>query len=293
MHLQQLSPLYTVRALLPEEAPVIYEILRHNTLFYQYHPPMVTVESIRKDMEALPPNKSRAEKHYIGFFQKNRLIAVMDLIEHYPQRGTAMIGFFAIDLSLQGNGTGSAIIQDSTAGLARMGFQKIRLAIDKGNPQSRAFWTKNGFALTGEQIKNDFSSYLVMEKQIAEEQILKEKVMEEQILEEQILKGKVMEEQITEKQVMEEGQMIQAPTAEAKKILLDNIDKLHTTALGIDRIRRNLKLENDDVIAYCKNIIRNPNCHIYKQGKNWYCEADHIKITVNSYSYTIITAHII
>ena len=33
------------------------------------------------------------------------------------------------------------------------------------------------------------------------------------------------------------------------------------------------------------------NCNIYKHGKNWYCEIDNIKITINSYSYTIITAH--
>lgn len=31
--------------------------------------------------------------------------------------------------------------------------------------------------------------------------------------------------------------------------------------------------------------------YIYKQGKNWYCEIDDIKITINSYRYTIITAH--
>ena len=29
------------------------------------------------------------------------------------------------------------------------------------------------------------------------------------------------------------------------------------------------------------------------RGKNWYCEIDSVKITVNYYSYTIITAHII
>ena len=28
---------------------------------------------------------------------------------------------------------------------------------------------------------------------------------------------------------------------EDKKILLDNIDKIHTTEMGIDRIKRNLK----------------------------------------------------
>ena len=33
--------------------------------------------------------------------------------------------------------------------------------------------------------------------------------------------------------------------------------------------------------------------YIYKEGKNWHCEIDNIRITVNSYSYTIITAHII
>ena len=28
---------------------------------------------------------------------------------------------------------------------------------------------------------------------------------------------------------------------EDKKILLDNIDKIHTTEMGVDRIKRNLK----------------------------------------------------
>ena len=37
--------------------------------------------------------------------------------------------------------------------------------------------------------------------------------------------------------------------------------------------------------------ILDNNCNIYKQGKNWYCEVDNIIITVNSYSYTIITVH--
>ena len=30
---------------------------------------------------------------------------------------------------------------------------------------------------------------------------------------------------------------------------------------------------------YCKNKVLDSNCHIYKQGKNWYCEIDNIKIT--------------
>ena len=73
---------------------------------------------------------------------------------------------------------------------------------------------------------------------------------------------------------------------EDKKILLDNINKIHTTELGVDRIKRNLKIDIVDVVEYCKNKVLDENCHIYKQGKNWYCEIENVKITINSYSYT-------
>ena len=78
-----------------------------------------------------------------------------------------------------------------------------------------------------------------------------------------------------------------------KDILLSNIDKIHITEMGIDRIKKNLKLDTNDVVEFCKNKILDKNCDIYKQGKNWYCEIDNIKITINSYSCTIITAHLI
>ena len=72
--------------------------------------------------------------------------------------------------------------------------------------------------------------------------------------------------------------------------LLSNIDKIHTTKMGIDRIKKNLKIDCD-VVSYCKNKILDKRCNIYKKGKNYYCEIDDIIITVNSYSYTIITCH--
>ena len=78
-----------------------------------------------------------------------------------------------------------------------------------------------------------------------------------------------------------------------KELLLSNIGKIHTTKMGIARIKRNLKLDINDVVDYCKNKVLDKDCNIYKQGKNWYCEIDNIKITINSYSYTIITAHTI
>lgn len=78
-----------------------------------------------------------------------------------------------------------------------------------------------------------------------------------------------------------------------KEILLSNIDKLHTTKMGIERIKKNLQLDMDDIVAYCKNKVLDERCNIYRLGKNWYCEINNIKITINAYSYTIITAHML
>ena len=73
--------------------------------------------------------------------------------------------------------------------------------------------------------------------------------------------------------------------------LLDNLDKLHTTELGIVRIKRNLSLDTNDVVEWCKDKINSDNAAITRKGKNWYINIDACIITVNAYSYTIITAH--
>ena len=76
-----------------------------------------------------------------------------------------------------------------------------------------------------------------------------------------------------------------------KEVLISNLDRLHTTDLGIERIKRNLALNVNHVVSWCKEKVKNPNSCITKEGKNWYVEVDNCKITINSYSYTIITAH--
>lgn len=76
-------------------------------------------------------------------------------------------------------------------------------------------------------------------------------------------------------------------------ILLSNLDKLHTTLMEFERIKRNLNLNTDDVVSWCQNKLKDLNSTIYRKGKNWYIIIDNYKITVNAYSYTIITAHLL
>ena len=74
-------------------------------------------------------------------------------------------------------------------------------------------------------------------------------------------------------------------------ILISNLDKIHTTDLGLQRIKRNLSLNTDNIVEHCQKIIKDSASDICRRGKNWYIESDNCVITVNAYSYTIITAH--
>ncbi len=37
--------------------------------------------------------------------------------------------------------------------------------------------------------------------------------------------------------------------------LIKNIDKIHTTKMGIERLKRNLQIETPDIVEWCKTKI--------------------------------------
>lgn len=145
MNEKEFSAKYEVRKLNRDDITIIYDLCKKNSLYYEYCPPVVTEESIADDLTALPPNTGIENKYYVGFFDSGKMIAVMDLIDGYPEEKIAFIGFFMIDVSVQNKGIGSAIIAELAGYLKSMGFKAIRLAWVKGNPQAEHFWTKNGF----------------------------------------------------------------------------------------------------------------------------------------------------
>jgi len=75
---------------------------------------------------------------------------------------------------------------------------------------------------------------------------------------------------------------------DAKNNLLSNLDKIHTTALGELRLKRNLELETGDIIKWCVKKIKVAD-KIVRKGKNWYVYIDDFILTVNAGSFTVIT----
>lgn len=75
-----------------------------------------------------------------------------------------------------------------------------------------------------------------------------------------------------------------------KETLLENVDKIHTTEMGVGRIQKNLGIDEEPV-GYCISKLKQENSVVLKEGKNYYVEVDGCRITINSSSFTIITAH--
>ena len=166
MEIQALSRTYQVKRIKAPDLPAVFALCSGNPRYYRHCPPFVSLESIQEDMDALPPGKEMIDKYYLGFWDADRLIAVMDLILAYPDKQTAFIGFFMTESAIQGKGIGSAIIEDACSYI-KLHFSNIRLGYVKENMQSKNFWEKNGFLPTGAMSKTEAYEIVVMEKALS------------------------------------------------------------------------------------------------------------------------------
>lgn len=165
MDIKRLSQQYTVKIIEDKDVLSVFHLCEKNPQYYRFCPPMVTVQSVKDDMIALPSGKSQDDKFYIGFWKKDTLVAVMDLILKYPNDTTVFVGFFMMNADLQGNGIATAIIKEAFMFL-KQNYKAVRLGYVKGNKQAEHFWKKNGFEPTGVVTKTEAYDIVMMEKML-------------------------------------------------------------------------------------------------------------------------------
>ncbi len=163
-----LSDEYAVRRLGETDIPAVLALMQGNPQYYRYcgGDAVPTAQGIRRDMTITPPGTSIEDKYYVGFFQEGQLAAIMDLIDGYPEKEIAFVGFFMLEQTMQGRGAGTRLIDHLCGRLKGLGFQSVRLGIDKGNPQSTRFWKKNGFRVIRE-IPQEKGTILLAERELS------------------------------------------------------------------------------------------------------------------------------
>ena len=166
MNIENISTEFKIKKLGVDDVKDIYDLEIENPIYFEFCPPFVTIDSILEDMKALPPNMTYEDKYYFGFYDNEKLAAIMDLILHYPNKETAFIGFFMMNKTYQNKSLGSSIINDTLLFLNKENFSYVRLGYMKGNKQSEHFWIKNGFIPTGVETNNGQGIVVVMQKKI-------------------------------------------------------------------------------------------------------------------------------
>ena len=166
LNISQLSTKYKIKKMEEEDISRILNLENGNPQYFAYCPPKPCRETVLNDLKALPEGKSLEDKFYIGFFENDSLIAIMDFILSFPEEDTIFIGLFMMDSKESGKGKGSAIIAEAFTAWKRAGYKKVRLAYMKGNMQSRNFWRKCGFTETGVEKENEQGVAVIMEKNV-------------------------------------------------------------------------------------------------------------------------------
>jgi len=147
LDIARLSRRYAVRRMSDSDADAILGLCLQNTQYYEYCGAQPTRKQVLNDLRVTPPGKDASSKYYVGFYDGDRLVAVMDLIDGYPEADCACIGFFMMSKALQGKGIGSEIVAEVCRHLREVGFRSVRLGIAEDNPQANHFWKTNGFAV--------------------------------------------------------------------------------------------------------------------------------------------------
>ena len=161
-----LTGLFEVRELTAADVPEMLRLAQGNPLYYEYMRIAPNAENIEETLTALPPRRSMADKHFIGWFEGDRLIAMMDLIARHPQEDMAFIGWFMVEAERQGVGLGRRIVGDVLLMLRSCGVREVRLGRVEGNPQSERFWRACGFADNGLGYDTDAYHVAVMAKRL-------------------------------------------------------------------------------------------------------------------------------
>ncbi len=137
---------YQVRKLDRNDADSVLKLMKTNPRYFSYlQEHEVTYEQVIEDMTELPPNTDTSDKYFVGFYQAENMIAIMDYIDGYPEDDTLFIGLFMTHGSYHNKGYGKMIIHDFMNKAKSDGYSFVRLGCVDNNKEAFAFWTSLGF----------------------------------------------------------------------------------------------------------------------------------------------------
>ncbi len=143
--IQALSTSHEVRRITEADIADVYALCKSNQKYYEHTNTAPTVESLTEIISRVPEGAEKNSRYFVGFYEGDKLVALLDLITGYPQKDDAFIGWFMVDGRHQRQGIGSQIFADVRAAMSAQGYDYLSLSCEKENTEAIAFWKAQGF----------------------------------------------------------------------------------------------------------------------------------------------------
>ena len=131
-----------------EDITLAYQLYRSNAEYFQLVSGKAPArQDVLDDKSACPLDVNPAQKKYGMYLagESGDPVAVVDVLEGFPDPETYYIGLFLIDGSRHRTGLGRALYEQLEADARMGGFQRMRLGVVDTNHKARAFWKAMGF----------------------------------------------------------------------------------------------------------------------------------------------------
>lgn len=143
----------------------LYALYQSNQGYFDAFGLTPSMEGLVRDMTMRPNGCAQEQKHFLAYFDGERLTAILDLISGYPDGDTCYIGLFMVDAAQHGRGIGTEIITELCAALYKSGYHAVRLAYGKHYMSAKNFWTKNGFLPIREAVHEEYGEVIVAQRE--------------------------------------------------------------------------------------------------------------------------------
>ena len=151
INVESFSSDFKARRIKEADIADVYNLHRSNVTYYRKNNERPSKKRLTEVISELPDGANMSQKYFVGFYDKDDLIAVLDLITGYPNSDDAFIGWFMVKEELHRKGIGSQIISDVRASLKAQGINHLSLKVNKDSEDAINFWKNQSFTVSNEE----------------------------------------------------------------------------------------------------------------------------------------------
>lgn len=145
LNIESLSSDFQAKRIKEEDISDVYNLYRSNVKYYRSNNERPSKKRLTEVISEVPDGADPSQKYFIGFYEDDDLIAILDLITGYPEKDDAFIGWFMVKAEMHRQGIGSQLLADIRATLKAQGYDKISLKCSKESEETFSFWQNQGF----------------------------------------------------------------------------------------------------------------------------------------------------